>query len=68
LKLTDLRRGELVPFDSVKERIRQVLLSKKRDEEIQNFVMKCFADLNVVIYEEAFREAVANDTKEVRVK
>lgn len=68
LKLSEVKRGELVPFESVKERIRHGLLEKKREEEIQSFIMKCFADLNVVIYEEAFREAVSADTKEVRSK
>ncbi|HNY10504.1 MAG TPA: peptidylprolyl isomerase [Candidatus Wallbacteria bacterium] len=60
-------KGEAYPFEAVKEAVSRNLLAKKREDEIQNYILKNFGGMNVVLYEDAFREA-ARATDEVNVK
>ncbi len=60
-------KGESYPFEAVKDAISRNLLAKKREEEIQNYILKNFGGMSVVLYEEAFKEAAAA-TGEVSVK
>ncbi len=58
-KLTNFIKGDMLPFDSVKENIRALLTTRKRETDLQNYIMKNFAELNVIIFDDVFkRESV----------
>lgn len=59
LKLTNYIKGDTLPFESVKNEILARLTAQKRENDLQNYIMKNFAELNVVIFDDIFkRESV----------
>jgi peptidylprolyl isomerase len=56
MKLTNFIAGDILPFESVKDGIKQGLTAQKRENDLQNYVMKNFAEMNVVIFEDAFKK------------
>lgn len=55
LKLTNFIKGDILPFESVKNDILSRLTAQKRENDLQNYIMKNFAELNVVIFDEVFK-------------
>ena len=68
LRLMNLIKGEIIPFEKVKDEIRRALTAQKREDEVQNYIMKNFAEMNVVIYEDVFLRESAKDTSEAKIK
>ncbi|EKD68326.1 MAG: hypothetical protein ACD_47C00697G0002 [uncultured bacterium] len=56
MKLTNYIAGDILPFESVKDGIKQGLTAQKRENDLQNYVMKNFAEMNVVIFDDVFKK------------
>lgn len=63
LKIAEIQKGQQLPLESVKEKIRQSLLSQKTEAEIQSYVIKKLAEMKVTFYEEAFSNASTDEAK-----
>lgn len=56
LKLANFIAGDVLPYEAVKDGIKQALTASKRENDLQGFVMKNFAEMGVVIYEDVFKK------------
>jgi len=61
LKLTNFIKGDTLPFETVKNDILSRLTAQKRENDMQNYIMKNFAELNVVIFDEVFKRETVKE-------
>jgi len=55
LKLSGFIKGDILPYESVKQAVKNELTARKRENDLQNYIMKNFAELNVVVYDDVFK-------------
>lgn len=55
LKLSNFIKGDILPYESVKQAVKNALTAQKRENDLQNYIMKNFAELNVVVYDDVFK-------------